>query len=117
VAAQHGHLSAAVRELNYLQATGAPWDDLADTLDRLIDDVKLHFEHEELELERAAYPKLDAHRHLHASFIRRLTALRQECDRKETELMGVLVELLESWLSAHEATADREAIEFLEAGR
>lgn len=113
VAAQHGHLSASIRNLRLVHASGVAWEELAQVLDRLIDDVREHFEFEELQMERAGYPRLEQHRLLHSSFMGRLTALRAECDRRETELMGVLVELLETWLKSHEQTADRHALEYL----
>lgn len=113
VAAQHGHLSASIRNLRLVHAAGVGWEELAALMDRLIDDVRQHFEFEELQMERGGYPRIDHHRMLHSSFMGRLTALRAECDRRETELMGILVELLETWLQSHEETADRHAIEYL----
>lgn len=113
VAAQHGHLSASIHNLRHAHATGVDWAELAALLDRLIEDVRTHFELEEIEMDRAGYPRLEQHRGLHASFLTRLYALRLECDRRETELMGVLVELLEAWFKSHEQTADKHALEFL----
>jgi len=113
VAAQHGHLSASIRQLRSVHAAGGQWEELARLIDRLVEDVREHFEYEELLMERGGYPRLEQHRSMHSSFLRRLVALRAECDRRETELMGVLVELLESWFKTHEQTADRHSIEYL----
>lgn len=113
VAAQHGHLAASIRRLRHVHAAGGQWEDLTEQVDKLLSEVAGHFEHEELLMERGAYPELEQHRSMHSSFLRRLTALRAECDRRESELMGVLVELLESWFKNHEQTADRAAAQFL----
>ncbi|MCC6666048.1 MAG: hemerythrin family protein [Polyangiaceae bacterium] len=113
VAAQHGVLAASIRKVRHAHATGGPWEDLALLIDQLIGEVRGHFEYEELVMERGGYPELEQHRSMHASFLRRLVALRAECERRESELMGVLVELLESWFKSHEQTADRRAAEFL----
>lgn len=78
-----------------------------------MEDVKGHFGAEEAAMERGGYPRLVEHRREHRLFLRRLQALRLECDRQETELMPVLTELLESWFRQHEATMDRHAIDFL----
>lgn len=113
VAAQHGHLSASIHGLRHAHAAGHAWEELAAAIDELMADVQKHFEYEELLMERAHYPRLEQHRNQHSSFLRRLIALRAECDRRETELMGVLVELLEAWFKSHEQTADRHAMEYL----
>ncbi|MBK7580408.1 MAG: hemerythrin family protein [Myxococcales bacterium] len=113
VSAQHGHLSASIHRLRHAHAAGEQWEELARLLDRLVQDVAEHFEHEELLMERGKYPAFEQHRNQHGSFLRRLTALRAECERRETELMGVLCELLEAWFKSHEETADRLALEFL----
>jgi hemerythrin-like metal-binding protein len=113
VAAQHGHLVQMIRSLRQAHASGQGWEVLAVQLDSLLDDVREHFSYEELVMERGAYPKRDAHRQQHVSFVRRIEALRRECDRRETELMSVLVELLETWFRNHEQSADRAVAEFL----
>ena len=50
---------------------------------------------------------------MHATFMRRLIVLRRECDRRETELMGMFIELLDNWFKNHERTADAQVIAFL----
>jgi len=114
VAAQHGHLVQMIRSLRKAHASGEGWDELAMQLDALLDDVREHFSYEELVMERGSYPALDDHRQQHSNFVRRIEALRRECDRRETELMSVLVELLETWFRNHEQSADRAVAEFLD---
>ena len=42
--------------------------------------------------------------------MRRLEVVRLECDRKETELMPLLTEMLDNWFKHHEETWNREAM-------
>jgi hemerythrin len=113
IAAQHGQLLGTLRALRTSWASGAGWDAVTAELDQLVRHFREHFELEELLMQRGAYPRLEEHQQQHAGFLRRLEALRGECERRETELMGVLIELLEAWFRSHEQHADRPAIEYL----
>ena len=113
---QHRHLATLVERLRRAHEGGKSWEDLARMLDVLMEDVKGHFASEEAAMERGSYPRLAEHQQAHRLFVRRIHALRLECDRRQTELMSVLTELLESWFKHHEATLDRHAMEFLGLG-
>jgi hemerythrin-like metal-binding protein len=110
---QHGHIATLIGELHTAHDAGVAWDELAHKLDRVLEDVRGHFEHEEAEMAKAGYPKLDEHQSAHNTFLRRLLVLRRECDRRETELMGMFIELLENWFKNHERTADAQVLKFL----
>lgn len=94
-------------------AAGVDWDALAEKIDEVLEVVHEHFEHEEREMKRAAYPRLEEHALAHQTFLRRLKVVRAECERRETELMALFTELLESWFKNHERTADRHVLEYL----
>lgn len=111
VSAQHGHLASLTAGLRRMHANGASWDVLAHAIDRLLRDVLRHFMAEEVVMEAARYPRLHEHRNEHDVFLRRLEVVRLECERKQTELMPLLVEMLDNWFKQHEATWDREASE------
>ena len=64
-------------------------------------------------MELSRYPRFAEHQSLHRTFMKRLEALRVECDRRETELMSVFIELLESWFKTHESPADKAALSFM----
>lgn len=113
IAAQHSHLYGAIRGLREVWESGEGWDGVSGQLDRLLRQVREHFEYEEILMQRGGYPRIEEHRQQHNGFLRRLEALRAECERRETELMGVLIELLEAWFRSHEQHADRPAIEYL----
>ncbi len=82
-------------------------------LDALIDTVREHFEDEERQMQDAKFPMLEEHRKNHETFLRRLHVLREECDRRETELMSVFMDLLDNWFKNHERTADGLVLEYL----
>lgn len=113
IVAEHGELAALISEVRKSHAQGATWDELARMLDELVETVRTHFESEENQMERAAYPLLVEHRKNHETFLRRLRILRAECDRRETELMSVFMDLLDNWFKNHERTADELLLEYL----
>ncbi len=114
--AQHGHIADMVRGLRRAHDAGEPWSALRTYLDRLLGDVGQHFAREEAAMESAKCADLDAHKNEHQVFLRRLVIVRAECDRKETELMPLLTEMLDNWFSHHEDTWDRDAMAVLQRG-
>lgn len=111
VSAQHAHIASKVSDLRRAHDAGESWDALARHLDRLLRDVRHHFAAEEAAMDRARYARLVDHRNEHHVFLRRLEIVRSECDRKQTELMPLLTEMLDNWFKHHEATWDREAFD------
>jgi hemerythrin len=109
VSAQHGHLATLIGGLRRAHDNGESWDALAAYLDRLLADVRHHFAAEEAVMEAAGYDRLDDHRNEHEIFMRRLEVVRVECERKETDLMPLLTEMLDNWFKRHEETWDRDA--------
>jgi hemerythrin-like metal-binding protein len=117
IVAEHGELAALISKVRKSHAQGATWDDLARMLDELVETVRSHFEAEEKQMEKATYPLLVEHAKNHETFLRRLQILRAECDRRETELMSVFMDLLDNWFKNHERTADGLLLEYLEKQR
>jgi len=117
IVAEHGELAALISSVRKSHAAGATWDELARMLDELVETVRAHFESEEKQMEKAAYPLLAEHANNHETFLRRLRILRAECDRRETELMAVFMDLLDNWFKNHERTADELLLEYLEKHR
>ncbi len=111
--AQHHHLREMVASVRKAHSEGVDWDVLAKRLDAIIDVVHEHFTSEEKEMEAGKYPRLHEHSIAHQTFLRRLKVARAECERRETELMGLVTELLENWFLHHERTADAHVLEFL----
>jgi len=117
ILAQHGELSSLIAGVRQAHAQGASWPDLARMLDGLIETVQAHFDSEEGEMARVAFPMLDEHRANHDTFVRRLQVLRAECDRRETELMALFMDMLDNWFKNHERTADQHVLDYLAGHR
>ena len=113
IVAQHSALAALITDVRAAHARGASWEELAKKLDQLVATVTEHFQSEEQEMAKARYPLLVEHAKNHETFLRRLRILREECDRRETELMSVFMDLLENWFKNHERTADELVLEHL----
>ena len=94
---EHGEIASLIANLRRRHAEGLAWTELALLLDQLVATVASHFESEEKAMAKTGYPGLDEHRANHETFLRRLRVLRDECDRRETELMAVFMDLLENW--------------------
>lgn len=117
ILAEHSHIASLIGALRAAHAAGTAWEELAQQLDRAVEDVRAHFEHEEAQMIKVGYAKLDEHQAAHSTFLRRLHVLRAECDRRETELMGMFIELLDNWFKNHERTADAHLLEVLGVDR
>ena len=117
IVAQHSEIARLIAEVRRSHAQGASWDALARMLDGLIEVVRQHFESEQDEMKNASYPLLVEHSANHDTFLRRLRVLRAECDRRETELMSVFMDLLDNWFKNHERTADQLVLDHLASQR
>jgi hemerythrin-like metal-binding protein len=105
-----------IGSLRAAHASGVGWDAFAGILDQIIKTVGAHFDHEQDRMAAARYPRLDEHRTAHDTFLRRLRVLRAECDDRETELMHMFIELLDTWFKNHERTADAHVMAYLGGG-
>lgn len=76
--------------------------------DRLLRHAKNHFDDEEAELERIAYPRLEAHRRVHASLIERALELRAALDSGDANLGAVVEFLAAEVITRHLLKADRD---------
>jgi hemerythrin-like metal-binding protein len=114
---QHLELATLVGTVRKAHAAGATWEEMAAHFDEAIAKVSAHFEREELDMTLITYPHLVEHRTNHETFLRRLRLLRSECDRRESELMAVFMDMLENWLKNHERTADDLLLRYMAGHR
>ncbi len=111
ILAQHVLVAKLIEALREAQTQHSP--ELAAKIDEVLDAVRQHFASEEDHMQRYGYPKLDAHRQQHETFLRRLVVLRGECQSGDPELIKMFAESLEAWFRTHERTADEEVLSFL----
>ena len=110
---EHSALASMIAHVRHVHAKGATWEELARHFDELIAAVSAHFESEERNMAEVTYPQIVEHRTNHETFLRRLRMLRAECDRRETELMAVFMDMLENWFKNHERTADELLLKYI----
>ena len=111
VADQHRYLADRIKELRY--SLVADEGSSGAQLEQLLRDFGQHFAFEEQLMARGEYPGLAGHQREHASFLERIRAMHSRCDDPSSELMGVLVDTLQSWFAKHESSSDCHAAEFL----
>ncbi len=106
-------IALLIRRLRAAHNAKEPWVDLATRLDELRAIIRVHFATEEHLMRMNEYPKLEQHIEEHESFRQRLEILRKQCEDGKSELLEVLTDLLETWFRHHEATADRDAAQYI----
>jgi len=106
-----GQMQSVVEALDQKEATGV----VAERLAELIRYVDVHFSMEEEVMVKNAYPRLAAHKSAHEAFRNKVRELHESIDGSNTEIMEVLVRLLERWLEKHETSEDERLLEFLKS--
>jgi len=111
ILAQHALVAKLIEAVRDAQSDAMT--ELAPKIDDALEAVRMHFASEEGLMRQYGYPKLDAHRQQHETFMRRLVVLRAECAHGDPELIKLFAESLEQWFGAHERTADQDVLAFL----
>ncbi len=106
VALEHARLALRIRDVRDGLARGLAWPALAAELDDAIKMLRDHFVSEEALMASRGYPEQQHHAAQHQGILERLMTLRRECDARETELLPVLLDSLQSMVDQHEATSD-----------
>ncbi len=106
-----GQMHSVVEALDQKEAAGV----VAKRLGDLIRYVDLHFSMEEEVMASNDYPRLALHKSAHEAFRNKVRQLHDSVDGSNTEIMEVLVRLLERWLENHEAGEDERLLEFMKS--
>ncbi|RLB48422.1 MAG: hypothetical protein DRJ42_23260 [Deltaproteobacteria bacterium] len=106
-----GQMHSVVEALDQKEAAGV----VAKRLGDLIRYVDLHFSMEEEVMASNDYPRLALHKSAHEAFRNKVRQLHESVDGSNTEIMEVLVRLLERWLENHEAGEDERLLEFMKS--
>ena len=88
---------------------------VGERLGELIRYLDLHFSMEEEVMASNDYPRLALHKSAHEAFRNKVRQLHESVDGSNTEIMEVLVRLLERWLENHEAGEDERLLEFMKS--
>ena len=105
---QHKRIVDYINALRIAQVKGDRGA-VAKTIDDVIDYTQSHFGFEEALMEDAGYPLLNAHKRVHALFIRRVAVLHQRFKSGE-DIAQDLHNVLARWLITHIQTEDRHYV-------
>lgn len=97
---QHRRIVDLINDLDRLVGLPDARQGVERVLYDLVDYTESHFDFEEALMERAGYPELDGHHHLHRQFTFHLEALRQRHLAGE-DVVEPLLRMLEKWLLNH----------------
>lgn len=107
IALEHARLARSIQDVRDAAARGEAWPALATALDRALEELAGHFASEEALMALREYPQLEHHAAQHGAIVERLQKLRRECTQdRHTELFPVLLDLMQSTIAQHEASAD-----------
>jgi hemerythrin len=81
------------------------------TLENLIEYTVIHFEEEELVLERCGYPNLSSHQKFHMDFANKASQLKARFNNGE-EILVELISFVQNWLVIHIKHEDMLALKF-----
>jgi hemerythrin len=98
---QHRSLFQSVQELHDAYRSGKAREAIPLILEQLVDYSSQHFEDEEAEMERAAFPGLPRHREEHRTLMAQVHNLQERYVQGEPQLPMELSILLSRWLKNH----------------
>jgi hemerythrin-like metal-binding protein len=82
---------------------------VTETIGGLIEYTVIHFEEEELVLERKKYSGLERHKKLHSAFAQQVVELKKRFDQGE-EILNELIVFVQNWLIIHIKQEDMQAL-------
>jgi len=85
------------------------------TLERFIEQPRLHFLAEDQLMDRSRFPKATEHKALHESLIQDVLSFKSSYDAADAVEYTALIVILESWLDREIMAADRELAHFVVA--
>lgn len=113
--AQHASLFDAVNRLAEAVDSGVGRLALGKQLAQVREEAVQHFRLEEDLMERAAYPGLPGHKHLHDELMKQASELEAQHKLGLLTLSASVMNFLKDWLAHHISVEDRRLAEFLSA--
>lgn len=113
--AQHRRYFHLLRDLIHTRQNVGDREAVSEALFTLVEYVSEHFRDEEQIMRDAGYPGLEAHRALHAGFVRKILEFYRKHREKEHELKAEVVRYLEEWFVKHVRSEDPKFVPFVTA--
>ncbi|MBX9635541.1 MAG: hemerythrin family protein [Magnetospirillum sp.] len=111
---EHRQLGASIEELFAHLRNGASREQALNGLDRLIEAVAQHFDHEERIMRNIALPSLAVHHQLHQGLLEEIGDFRAEiADGSNERPTDAIETFLHGWLYRHIAAEDHKIKEHL----
>ncbi len=115
---QHQELIARVNKLTESLETHKEKNVAVSTLDFLMDYTEFHFAAEEKLQEEAGYPELEAHKALHAEFVKAVGELKEMLEDEEgpsDAFVAAVNKNVVEWLTNHIQVCDQKIADFIKA--
>ncbi|MDZ7763498.1 MAG: bacteriohemerythrin [Melioribacteraceae bacterium] len=110
---QHKQLVSIINELYEAQSTGTSKIVIGESLDKVIDYTRYHFESEEKYMKDYNYPGLDQHKKEHIDLINQAENLKKEFTNNNLLLSLKTLDFLKDWLINHILGSDKEFGEYV----
>ncbi|MBZ0254621.1 bacteriohemerythrin, partial [bacterium] len=110
---QHKRLFELVNQLYDAMKAGQGTNNLSRILKELIRYTKNHFSAEEQYMEKAGYPKLEAHKKIHEGFAMKVLEFQRAFESGEVVLSQDILDFLKEWLVNHIMKQDQEYAPYL----
>lgn len=111
----HQRLMDLINQLAYGMENGKSKEFCSATLQQFIDEIRIHFLHEEQLMDQHRYPKSAEHRSLHAMLLKDVLAFKESYDSGDTAEFITLLVILDNWLNRDIMGADKALADFVAA--
>lgn len=105
---QHKELIKLTLELSAGKKNQLAQEQIKDILTRLVTYINVHFTTEEELLRIYEYPAYDAHKNSHRAFADKVASLMKNFEAGEMDLMRLVTDFLELWVSTHIQQEDKQ---------
>ena len=112
--AQHQKLFRICHDLHEAMMVGRAQATVAETVDKLVQYVQVHFTYEERLMRDAGFPNYLAHKALHQELTRQVLQFQKDLQDKKTVTV-TLLPFLKKWLVEHIMTEDLKYAPFVKA--
>lgn len=113
--AEHRHLFDLINDFHYFFLASRDTREVLRLLTALVRYSESHFRHEEELMFEAGYPRLAAHRDIHATLFETIFALQEKFEAGVVKAESETVAFLRTWLTDHIAEEDKAFGRFLAA--
>jgi hemerythrin len=105
---QHNYLVTTLNNLYRHLLAGSDREYMDETLKAMADYTKFHFRSEEVLFDKYGYPRAEAHRRQHQSFVNKVTEFLDAYNRNEERLTIQVLNFLADWVYNHILISDHD---------